>query len=137
MSTPINRCERPPVVTVVFVGSFLWALAFFAIYGMQLVEVQAGRDKSATVLQVILAIAVLGVWCVGAARLFLMKPDAWLWMTASFAFGLPLTVLDIMGHRVQGNPITWPIIAGVVRYIIALGIIYYSYRLFNDPPEKD
>jgi len=133
---PVRR-ERPAAVTAIFLASLIFGLAFFVIYGLQIGEVRAGRDTSATLPQVIAAIVNMGVWCVGAIRLFQMKADAWIWMTAAVVFGLPLTILDIMGHRVQGHAIMWPIIADVVRYIVALGIIYYAYRFLNDPAEKN
>lgn len=124
--------ERPAVVTALFAAFCVWALVFFAMYGFQLFRVHSGHDRSATLLEVIAAIFVLGIWCLGMTRLFLMRADAWVWLTIGLILGLPLTAMSILHLRVLGFDLTWTVLASVVRYLIGTAIIYYAYRLLND-----
>lgn len=78
--------------------------------------------------------ALFAVRCVGMTRLFLLKADSWLWLVIALVIGLPITILSIFHHCVLGSDLTAPVLASVVHYLIAIGIIYYSYRLFHDPP---
>lgn len=71
----MSTFERPAAVTALFVVFCFGALLFFALFGLQIAEVAAGRDRSATVSEVDVAILALAVRCVGMTRLFLMKAD--------------------------------------------------------------
>lgn len=123
---------RPATVTVLFIVFCFGALAFFGLFALQIVEVNAGRDRSASVLEVGVAILALMVRSVGMFRLFLMKADAWLWLVAALVIGLPITIMSILNHRVLGDDITWPVLASAMHYLIATGIIVYARRLFRD-----
>lgn len=132
---PTNH-TRPPTVVALFIIFCFGAALFFGLFGYQLVEVAGGRDKSATIIEVSGAIFALMVRSVGMARLFLMKADSWIWLVVAVVIGLPITILGILNHRVIGSDITWPIIASAVHYIIAIAVIVYAFRLFNDTPKK-
>ena len=82
-SEPSAKRERPDAVTVLFIIFCFGAVTFFGLFGFQIVEVLAGRDRSAGLLEVGVAIAALVVRSVGMIRLFLMKADCWLWLAAA------------------------------------------------------
>ncbi|MFZ4683711.1 MAG: hypothetical protein ACOYMS_14485, partial [Terrimicrobiaceae bacterium] len=106
---------------------------FFALFGFQIVEILAGRDRSAGLLEVSVAIVALVIRSVGMVRLFLMKADSWLWLAAALVIALPITILSILNHRVLGSDLTAPVLSSIVQYVVATGVIYYAYRLFPDP----
>lgn len=122
---------RPLAVVALYIIFCFAAVAFFVLFGMQLVNVVKGFDKSAGVLEVSGAILALAVRFVGMTRLFLMKADSWLWLVAALVIGLPITILSILNHRVLGNDLTAPVLASAVHYLIATAIIVYAFRLFE------
>ncbi len=132
-SEPSAKRERPDAVTVLFIIFCFGAVTFFGLFGFQIVEVLAGRDRSAGLLEVGVAIAALVVRSVGMIRLFLMKADCWLWLAAALVIALPITILSILNHRVLGHDLTAPVLSSIVQYVVATGVIYYAYRLFPDP----
>jgi len=125
--------ERPDAVTVLFIIFCFGAVTFFALFGFQVMEVLAGRDRSAGLLEVGVAIGALVIRSVGMVRLFLMKADCWLWLVAALVIALPITILSILNHRVLGHDLTAPVLSSIAQYVVATGVIYYAYRLFPDP----
>lgn len=128
--------ERPAAVLVLSIIYLFGAILFFGLFSLQMVDVAVGRDKSATILEVSGAILALIVRSVGMVRLFLMKADSWLWLVVALVIGLPITILGILNHRVEGSELTSPVLASAVHYLIATGIIVYAFRLFHDPARK-
>jgi hypothetical protein len=124
---------RPLAVVALYIIFCFAALTFFVLFGLQLVYVVKGLDKSASVLEVSGAMLALAVRFVGMTRLFLMKADSWLWLVVALVIGLPITILSILHHRLLGNDLTAPVLASVVHYLIATGIIVYAFRLFQEP----
>lgn len=129
------RSRPGPVVALYIIFCFA-AVAFFVLFGMQLVNVAKGLDKSASVLEVSGAILALAVRSVGMTRLFFMKADSWLWLVVALVIGLPITILSILNHRVIGSDLSAPVLVSAVHYIIAIGIIVYAFRLFQEPARK-
>ncbi len=134
MFATIQRPGRPPVVVVLCLVFLFAALVSFVYFGLRIEEVITGRDRSAELWQVCVPVVALVVRCIGMVRLYLMRENCWLWLATAVVIELPATVMSLLRGRLLGHDLTTSVLTGTVHYLIAIGIIYYAFRLFNAPP---
>lgn len=126
--------KRPVVVTILFI-LFCLVVPFWLTAIIMVLLSPMGRTGSSIYLAVAVSFFILVLRGVGMVRLFLMKPDAWIALSTALVLELPVAAMQMFRVRTEGMDATQMMIATVVGWAIAVGIIVYAYRLFHCPSQ--